>query len=321
MKTILVVDDREENLYLLQVLLTHHGYRVATAQNGAEALASARQSPPDLIVTDILMPVMDGYALCREWKADARLKHIPLVFYTATYTDSGDEQFALDLGADAFIVKPAEQADFMARIQTVLATTVTQTTPARAPTADETVLLKEYSQVLVQKLEQKVMQLEACEQYSHKLFDFAPDGILITDTASLCLDANPSLCRMLGYRRDELIGISTTDIVASSEKARTDYPREWQFRRKDDSVFAAEVSMTTMPDGNLLMIVRDVTERKRAEQALQESSAQLRLFIHHAPSAIAMFDRDMRYLAYSQRWLTDYNLGEQELAGHSHYEI
>ncbi|MBW8079063.1 MAG: PAS domain S-box protein, partial [Gallionella sp.] len=196
----------------------------------------------------------------------------------------------------------------------------------------ETVLLKEYSQVLVQKLEQKVMQLEACEQYSHKLFDLAPDGILITDTANLCLDANPSLCRMLGYHRDELIELHATDIVAAPEfefiqtaldeiNARSDYPREWQFRRKDGSVFAAEVSVTTIPDGKLLATVRDITERKRAEQALQESSAKLRLFIHYAPSAIAMFDRDMRYLAYSQRWLTDYGLGEQELAGRSHYEI
>ncbi len=308
MKTILVVDDREENLYLLQVLLTHQGYRVATAQNGAEALASARQSPPDLIVTDILMPVMDGYALCREWKTDARLKHIPLVFYTATYTDSGDEQFALDLGADAFIVKPAEQEDFMARIQTVLATTVAQATPARAPAADETVLLKEYNQVLVQKLEQKVLQLEASDQYSQQLFDFAPDGILIADPGSYYLDANPSVCRMLGYRREELIGLHATDIVTASEfrfiqpalneiKTRSDYQREWQFRRKDGSVFAAEVSVITMPDGNLLAIVRDVTERKQMEASLRNSEAAFRALFESSRDALMSAHTDGNFLS------------------------
>ena len=104
--TILVVDDNEEHLYLLQVLLSENGYQVVTAVNGAEALAKARQNPPDLIVSDILMPVMDGFALCREWKKDERLRHIPFVFYTGTYTDERDREFALGLGAAQFIVKP-----------------------------------------------------------------------------------------------------------------------------------------------------------------------------------------------------------------------
>ena len=71
-----------------------------------EALDKAYADPPDLIVSDILMPVMDGYALCRQWKSDDQLKHIPLVFYTATYTEHRDEVFALKLGADRFVLKP-----------------------------------------------------------------------------------------------------------------------------------------------------------------------------------------------------------------------
>jgi hypothetical protein len=78
MTTILVVDDSQQNIYQLQVLLRSDGYQVVTAGDGAEALSTARQDPPDLIVTDGLMPVMDGFTLCRECQQDERLKAIPL---------------------------------------------------------------------------------------------------------------------------------------------------------------------------------------------------------------------------------------------------
>jgi len=110
----LIVDDKEENLYYLAALLTGNGCEVITARHGAEALVKARQTPPDIVISDLLMPVMDGYTLLRHWKADAQLKHIPFIVYTATYTEAEDERLALNLGADAFILKPAEPEDFIA---------------------------------------------------------------------------------------------------------------------------------------------------------------------------------------------------------------
>ncbi len=118
---VLIVDDKQENLYLLRALLQGHGCVVDEARHGAEALTRARETPPHLIISDLLMPVMDGYTLLRQWKADERLQTIPFVVYTATYTEPKDERLALDLGADAFIIKPVEPEPFMARIQEVLA--------------------------------------------------------------------------------------------------------------------------------------------------------------------------------------------------------
>ena len=79
MNRVLIVDDKEDNLYYLQVLLTGFGMVVEVARHGAEALSLARQSPPDLVVSDLLMPVMDGYTLLRHWKLDARLKAVPFI--------------------------------------------------------------------------------------------------------------------------------------------------------------------------------------------------------------------------------------------------
>ena len=157
----LIVDDKPENLYLLRALLQGHGYEVDEARHGAEALVKARQAPPQIVVSDLLMPVMDGYTLLRHWKVDERLKAVPFVVYTATYTEPKDEQLALDLGADAFILKPAEPELFMARIHEVLARQERgELISTHAPGGDEKIVLKEYSEALVRKLEEKALLLE-----------------------------------------------------------------------------------------------------------------------------------------------------------------
>ncbi len=157
MSAILVVDDKPENLYLLQALLVGNGHAVRCAEDGAEALGLARSAPPDLVVSDILMPGMDGFALCREWKRDPVLRPIPFIFYTATYKDPRDEKLALDMGADRFLVKPMEPDDLLREVHLALAKG-RSTSPALDAT--ETVVMREYNQVLVRKLEHKLEELE-----------------------------------------------------------------------------------------------------------------------------------------------------------------
>lgn len=86
MNRLLIVDDNPSDLIMLETLLKGNGYTVSTARNGIEALEQSRRDPPDLIISDILMPDMDGFSLCRAIKKDAALKKIPFIFYTATYT-------------------------------------------------------------------------------------------------------------------------------------------------------------------------------------------------------------------------------------------
>lgn len=160
MSLALVVDDRADNRYLLRALLEAHGFTVAEACHGAEALELSRRARPDLIVSDLLMPVMDGFTLLRLWKADADLCGVPFIVYTATYTEPKDEKLALDLGADAFILKPAEPEPFMARVREVLETAQQGSMTARERSVPEEAALKLYSEVLVTKLEHRSAQLE-----------------------------------------------------------------------------------------------------------------------------------------------------------------
>jgi len=139
------------------------------------------------------------------------------------------------------------------------------------------------------------------EERYRTLFEYAPDGILIADPNSYYIDANPSICRLLGYTRDELIGVHASKIVTPAEiqhigpalneiNAGSDHSREWRFLRKDGSTFTAEVIATMMPDGNLMGMIRDVTERKRAQEALRESEGRLRAIVETAVDAIITID-------------------------------
>lgn len=115
-RTVLVVDDTPDNLSLMSSLLKD-SYRVKVANAGERALAIARSEPqPDLVLLDVMMPVMDGYEVCRRLKADPVCRDIPVVFLTAR-TDQVDEQLGLELGAVDYITKPISPPIVIARVR------------------------------------------------------------------------------------------------------------------------------------------------------------------------------------------------------------
>ena len=158
---ILSVDDKTENLYLMESMLRGYGYEVVAAQNGIEALQKLEDQQFDMIISDILMPKMDGFQLCREVKKNDKLKQIPFVFYTATYIDKKDEDLALSLGASGFIIKPTEPEKFMEIIATVIHEHKEGTLPVTQPVLEEEIYLKAYNVSLIHKLEDKLEQIEA----------------------------------------------------------------------------------------------------------------------------------------------------------------
>ncbi|MDR3554177.1 MAG: response regulator [Syntrophobacteraceae bacterium] len=289
MRKILVVDDKEEGRYLLCALLQGFGYEVETASQGAEALELALEAPPDLIIADILMPVMDGFTLCRHWKKDQRLRPIPFIFYTATYTDERDREFALSLGAEKFIVKPEAPAVFMAVVRETLEQ-VGSSAPVHIPPGEsflpgpawpqerEAGSLKQYNEVLIRKLEAKMEQLERARSELERdiaarerveaerarlatAMEHVAEGIVISDVNWIIQYVNSGLERITGYDRSELSGRHNAVLVKDSEESPGESVLEalgrvgvWSgrmlARKKNGALFHAEVTISSVRDAS-----------------------------------------------------------------------
>lgn len=293
---ILVAEDNEDSRRLLVKQLRALGHDVASTTNGAQALSEALNHPPDILVTDILMPEMDGFQLCMEWKLNEKLRHIPVVFYTATYTSDEDEKFALSLGAEGFVRKPEEPDVFVQVLSRVVehAGSSLPPPPAVAPVAYSGFLMG-YSKRLLTKLVSKVSELEKDIAERNRiqqelnlraqLLDAATDTIYVTDLGWTIQYANEAASFNLGYRRSELLGHDLREFIApdhigglETALAKNTAITETAHVRKDGTVVPVEVhARITEWDGRMvrLAVVRDITDRRKAEQRLQESNTQL----------------------------------------------
>lgn len=157
MPRILVVDDSAEARYLMRTVLVHAGHTVVEAGNGVEALEIARADAPDAVVSDGLMPVMDGFRLCLEMKRDPQLANIPFIFHTASFTHPDDLQLASAMGAEAYLIKPAEPSAIIEAVDKVLAAGGGDAIAEQRLAT----ILERYGERLENKLDQKVAALEA----------------------------------------------------------------------------------------------------------------------------------------------------------------
>lgn len=221
MKKILVVDDDQQNIKMIERYLKRKNCAVITAGEGKQALEIAAKEKPDLVVSDILMPVMDGFALCRSWKKDSNLKSIPFIFYTATYTDEKDEAYALSLGAEKFLRKPMPLTEFVDQIHAVINSAGKKKAHVRIPRiSEEEESYKQYSERLVQKLEKKLLDLEnevssrkqikeelyQSRRELEKIFQATGDPTQIIDSDFTILQVNDATRKAMKDPETELIG-------------------------------------------------------------------------------------------------------------------
>jgi len=168
MRKVLLVDDTVSDRTILRYNFGWYGYTVLEAGNGLEGLELASVQRPDLIVSDALMPVMDGYRFLQAVKEDPDLRPIPFIFYSAVYTGRDEEQLALKMGAMAFIVKPKGREEFWTELSNALIPPVQATLASKPPCLGHADFIKEYNQIVACKLEEKVKELEAANPSSQE---------------------------------------------------------------------------------------------------------------------------------------------------------
>jgi len=156
---LLVVEDIPDILKLLQATLEFKGYRVVTAREGNEGREAIRKERPALIITDILMPKMDGFSLVHQLRLNTETRDIPVVFLSATYVAPEDKTFALNLGVIRFIEKPVDFDQFLPTISSLLA----EGAKSAAEPLNEVEFYDQYRKRLETKLLQKNTQIARAE--------------------------------------------------------------------------------------------------------------------------------------------------------------
>ena len=209
MATILIVDDLAANRQLLVTLLSHQGHRLLEASDGSDGLAAVRIERPDLVITDVLMPVMDGYEFVRQLRLDPETSEIPVVFYTAHYGEREARALALSSGVSDVLTKPAESAEVLRVVARVLARESESGVPSDAapltPAFD-----REHLRLITDKLSEKAGDLRTANARLRALINIGlelaserdPDRLL----QSVCLSARDlfgAYLRHAGHPRPE----------------------------------------------------------------------------------------------------------------------
>lgn len=306
---ILNVDDQADNLYLLQSLLSNDDNQIFDAKNGREALNILQEKDIDLVISDILMPVMDGFALCREIRRNQKYRHIPFIVYTATYKGDQDELLARKIGADEFIIKPCEPEEFMERVNRAIAKRKINMESEPPEIQNDETVLKLYNERLVRKLEDKMLEMENEVSERKKAIDAlqrSQELLQATQTLSKLGGWEYDLDTQETYWTDEMYRLHDLDKDCAPEElaylSLAGYPDEskallqqyiedlatngnpynletWYTTKGGRKIFIRASAEAKWEDGRIRRIMgtfQDITESKEAEIRQHELMEQLR---------------------------------------------
>jgi PAS domain S-box-containing protein len=263
---ILIVDDNRTNLQILGVFLKKLGHTTISGENGEQAVALCAEQKPDLILLDIMMPIMDGFEAARRIRAQPSDRWIPIIFLSALDRDE-NLVTGLEAGGDDFMSKPINFVVLEAKMRSM--------------------------QRMLQLQRQVTESLKRIEAIS----DSVLDAIITIDTAATIVTCNSSCERLFGWTPPEMIGRNVKMLMPEPYHSQHDtylsnyvgggppqligFGRELTAIRKNGSIFAIELGVTEIRFDNerlFVGILRDISERKASEQKLRENAEQLQRY-------------------------------------------
>ena len=281
---ILIVDDEIPNLKLLTEYLGQAGYQVRPTEKPQQAIDSALAKPPALILLDVRMPEMDGFEVCRHLKQYERTRDIPIIFISALQ-DVKDRVRGFEVGGVDFISKPFQEEEVLARLRTHMN-------------------LRNMQLNLESMVAERTAEVIESEQRFRATFEQAAVGIAHLSNEGRFLRINKKFCDIVGYSKNEMLALTFQDIThpedldADLEYVRQvlngeieTYTMDKRYYRKDGSIVWVNLTVSLVFDRGgspnyFVSVIKDISERKQAEEALRQSRDFLEHLISAVPDAI-----------------------------------
>ncbi|HEX8653293.1 MAG TPA: PAS domain S-box protein [Pyrinomonadaceae bacterium] len=264
---VLAVNDAPEVLELLAVLLEHEGYRVVTADDGRRALELAHTVEPDIVISDVVMPEMDGLEFCRQLKRETSTREVPILLVSAVRTGEEDNLHGLVAGADDYLEMPFRRQELLVKVA-------------------------------------RLTERHRIERHYREIVEQAVDIIYTRDMQGNLTSINEAGARFFGRPVSELTGAPLSDLIGQeaaaadikqTQESTSNQPLRSLHYLKDARGVPhyLEGMITVVRDAKGLPssvrgVVRDVTERKLAEEALKESEERYRRLVELSPDAIVV---------------------------------
>lgn len=319
-RCILIVEDSPTQAECLKYLLEDKGYQVVVTHNGKEGLEIARKVMPTLIISDILMPVMDGYELAYELKRNERLQKIPIIFITSLM-DRRDVANKAAIVADGYFTKPYDDSYLLNKVEALISMAgreeekgekglevafageryviasgrrqilniLLSTYESAVRQNRDLVLMQREMQAINEQLEERVtertQQLQASETKYRMLLESNADAIVVVGKDRIVYFANKAAEALLGLKSEELVGRMFFIVVTPGKT------EDVEINRKGGEKIIAEMRVvkTTWEEKKAsLATFRDVTERKHMEEALRESSENFKALAENANDGIVI---------------------------------
>jgi PAS domain S-box-containing protein len=304
---VLIVDDEPNNCRLLELMLASEGFVLQIAASGPEALALVALEPPDLILLDVMMPGMDGYAVAAAIKGKVATKTIPIIMVTVR-DDREARMLGLRAGAEDFLSKPVDRAELCVRVRNLLRL------KAYGDYHDK------YGQLLESEVGSRTLELIDSQARYRRIVDTASEGVWEIDAQSVTTFVNTRMAAMLGYEVQELIGHSPSDLlyeegvhelVTNVQRMSAGLPVaqvEVRFRRKDDTTLWTLLETSPILDSagqfaGALAMAMDITARKSTEAAQQEAELRFRRLSESGIIGVIVTDKSGALLEANETFL------------------